>query len=119
MKEVVVKIVHVISQTFLLFLIANAAYAAWYFDVITEGQIPNAYFAGWNGSDCSRVRTSASKIVRVPQEYRDSYAEFMEQSCIKGRNDNKEFKGNKEMAGKEINYLEKLFVERIPMLKAQ
>jgi len=119
MKEVVVKIVHVILLTFLLFLVAHTVHAAWYFDVITEGQIPNAYFAGWNGSDCSRVRTSASKLVKVPQDYRDSHAEFMEQTCIKGRNDNKELKANKEMAEKEIHYLEKLFVERIPMLRAK
>jgi hypothetical protein len=43
----------------------------------------------------------------------------MEQTCIKGRNDNKELKANKEMAEKEIHYLEKLFVERIPMLRAK
>jgi len=114
-----VKIVQVISLISLLFLVVHSVHAAWYFDVITEGQIPNAYYAGWNGSDCLRLRTSAFKIATVPQDYRDSYAEFIEQSCIKGKNDNKEFKGNKEVAGKEINYLEKLFVERIPMLKAK
>jgi len=113
------KILRVISLMFLLFLEAHPVHAAWYFDVITEGQIPNAYYAGWNGSDCSKLRTGAFKIAKVPQDYRDSYAEFMEQSCIKGKNDNKEFKSNKEVAGKEINYLEKLFVERIPMLKAK
>ena len=112
------KIVGAISLTFLLFLVAHTAHAAWYFDVITEGQIPNAYFAGWNGSDCSGVRTHASKTVKLPRD-RDDYGEFMEQVCIKGRYDNKELKGNKEMAAKEIHSLEKSFVERISMLKAK
>ena len=105
------KIVHVISVLFLLLPAVHTAHATWCFDVITEGQVPNAYFVGWNGSECSTVRTSAAGIAKVPQEYRDSYAEFMEQSCIKGRYDKKDFKGNKEMAEKEILYLQKLFVE--------
>ena len=112
------KIVGVVSLTFSLFLVAGTAHAAWYFDVITEGQIPNAYFAGWNGSDCSQVRTYASQSVKVPHD-RDPYGEFMEQTCIKGRNDKKEFNANKEMAAKEVHYLEKSFVERFPTLKAK
>ncbi|HXX81592.1 MAG TPA: hypothetical protein VEI46_08580 [Thermodesulfovibrionales bacterium] len=112
------KSVAVISLTFLLFLAASTADTAWYLDVIIQGQIPNAYFAGLNGFDCSQLRTNASKTVKVPQES-ERYGEFMEQTCIKGRNDNKEFKGNKELAQKEIHYLEKLFVERMSMLKAK
>ena len=108
------KIVGVVSLTFLLFLVASTADAAWYFDVITEDHIPTAYFAGWNGSDCSQVRTNASKVVKLPQD-RDQYGEFMEQTCIKGRNDKKELNGNKELAKKEIHNLEKLFVERMAM----
>ncbi|MBS1113375.1 MAG: hypothetical protein H6Q92_1138 [Nitrospirae bacterium] len=112
------KILGVLSLTFLLFLVAHTAHAAWYVDVITEGQIQNAYFAGWNGSDCLQIRTHASKTVKLPRD-RDDYGEFMEQVCIKGRNDNKEFKGNKEMAAKEVHNLEKMFVERMAMLKAK
>lgn len=113
------KIVHIISLTFLLFVVAHPAHAAWYYDIIMGGDIRNAYFAGWKGSDCTYVHARALKDDKVPHEYRTSHAEFIFQTCIKGRNDNKEFKGNKEMAEKEINYLEKLFVERIPMLKAK
>jgi len=112
------RIASLVFLTLFLFLAASPADAAWYFDVIIEGQIPNAYFAGWNGSDCSQLRTNASKTVKVPQD-RDAYAEFMEQTCIKGRNDNKEFKGNKDLAGKEIHSLEKSFVERMSVLKAK
>ena len=112
------KILGVLSLTFLLFLVAHTAHTAWYFDVITEGQIQNAYFAGWNGSDCSQIRANASKTVRVPQES-DRYGEFIEQTCIKGRNDNREFKGNKEMAKKEIQNIEKMLVERMAMLKTR
>jgi hypothetical protein len=111
------KILGVLSLIFLMFLVAHTAHSAWYFDVITEGQIQNAYFAGWNGSDCSQIRMNASKTVKVSQD-RDPYGEFMEQTCIKGRSDNKEFKGNKEMAAKEVRNLEKMFVERMAMLKA-
>jgi len=82
------------------FLVAHTAHAAWYFDVITEGQIQNAYFAGWNSSDCLQIRTHASKTVKLPRIVM-TMGNLWRQVCIKGRNDNKEFKGNKEMAAKE------------------
>jgi hypothetical protein len=119
MKEVMVKLVRVISFILLVFLAAHPAHAAWYYDIVMGGDIRNAYFAGWKGSDCTYVHARALKDDKVPQEYRPSHAEFIFQTCIKGEKDNKEFKNNKEMAEKEISYLEKLFVERIPMLKAK
>jgi hypothetical protein len=118
-KEVVVKIVRILSFIFLLFAVAHPAHAAWYYDIIMNGDIRNAYFAGWKGSDCTYVHARALKNANVPQEYRTSHAEFIFQTCTKGENDYKEFKNNKEMAEKEISYLEKLFVERIPLLKAK
>jgi hypothetical protein len=112
MREVVMNAKHLMSLVFLLLLASGTAYAEW-------GNIRIVYFAGWNGSDCTRIRASALKDLDVPKDYRDYYAEFSEQVCIKGGKDNKEFRGKKEMAAKEIDYLEKLWIERIPMLKAK
>jgi len=112
MREGVMNTKQLILLVFVLLLASATAYAEW-------GNIRIVYFVGWKGSDCTRIRAGALKDLSVDKDYRDYYAEFLEQVCIKGGNDNKEFKGNKEMAAKEIDYLEKLFIERIPMLKAK
>ena len=112
------KVFSFLSPVFFILLAINPACAAWYYDVIMDGDIRVAFFTGWNGADCGNVHAHALTNHKIPQDYSDSHAEFMMQPCIKGGNDFKEFKGNKEMAEKEIKYLEKLFVDRIPMLKA-
>ena len=108
-----------IVLAFFLLLARSTAQGAWYYDVIMHGDIKNAYFAGWNGANCTQIGASALKNVRVPKDYRDSHAEFLEQTCIKGRNDNKDYKGDKRLGEKEVKYLENLFVDRIPLLKAR
>ena len=103
---------------FLLFS-GTAVAAVWYYDVISNDQIRNAYMAGWKGLDCNTIHQNALKMQGIPKDYRESHAEFLEQTCIKGNNDNKHFNGDRRKIEKEIKYLEKLFVERIPLLKAK
>jgi len=112
MRDGVMNTKQLILLVFVLLLASATAYAEW-------GNIRIVYFAGWNGSDCTGIRAGALKDLNVSKEYRDYYAEFSEQVCIKGGKDNKEFRGKKEMVAKEIDYLEKLWIERIPMLKAK
>ena len=113
------KVVFFISLVICILFAINAAHAEWYYDVIMDGDIRSAYFAGWKGLDCIYIHASALKNIKVPQDYRASHAEFLEQTCIKGKNDNRESKGDRQFAEKEILSLEKLFVDRIPMLKAK
>lgn len=113
------KVVTIFFVLVLLLAVVVSADAAWYYKVITDDQIRNAYFAGWNYSDCGKITETIKKSSNIPPAYKDSHAEFIEQSCLKGANDAVQFKGNKRQAEKEIKYLEKLFIERIPLMKAK
>lgn len=120
MKKVFLNAIHFIFIFFLVLLACSTAYAEWYYyDIILNGDIKSAYFSGWKDFDCTQLGATALKKATVPKDYRDSYAEFMEQSCIKGRNDNKYLKGDRQKGEKEIKYLEQLFIDRFHMLRAK